>query len=144
MTWKVRVTVKGYPDDGTGEAVELVSTGVLRLQGKTYYVLYEEVDEEENGDSGITKNMLKIEKNGKYAELVKKGMINAVMVFDTEQPAASVYETPYGRFLMEINTCQLDFRNLENRLELELFYILNLNHQPVSKNRITIIAERIL
>lgn len=137
------MTVKGYPDGAAEEAIEIVSTGVCRLQGETYYVLYEEIDEEESGDSGITKNMLKIEKDGRYAELVKKGILNAVMVFDKEQPAASVYETPYGRFLMEINTCQLDFRNKEDRLELKLLYILNLNHQPVSKNRITIIAERI-
>lgn len=143
MTWKVRVTVKGYQDDGSGEAVEMVSVGNCRLQGGTYYLLYDEVDEGENGESGITKNLLKIAQNGRHVELVKKGMINTVMVFDQEQLEASVYETPYGKFLLEINTCQMGFCIREDRLELELGYILNLNHQPVSKNYITIIARRI-
>lgn len=142
MTWKVRVTVKGYQSDESEEPIEVVSTGECRYQSGRYYVLYEEIDEGENGVSGITRNMLKIEASGKHVELVKKGIINAVMVFDQEQAATSFYETPYGKILMEINTCQMNFLNREDKLELELGYILNMNHQPVSQNRIAIIVER--
>lgn len=143
MTWKVRVTVKGYQSDVSEEPIEVVSKGECRFQSGKYYILYEEIDEGENGDSGITRNMLKIEESGRHVELVKKGVVNAVMVFDQEQAASSFYETPYGKILMEINTYHINFINQEDKLEVELGYILNMNHQPVSKNRIAIIAERV-
>ena len=82
MTWKVRVTVKGYQSDVSEEPIEVVSKGECRFQSGKYYILYEEIDEGENGDSGITRNMLKIEESGRHVELVKKGVVNAVMVFD--------------------------------------------------------------
>lgn len=145
MGKRVLVTVRGYQKDGVEEgAVELVAAGDISYRNGKYYLCYEEVDEEESGENGLTKTRLKIEEDGGCVELVKKGLINTTMVFKPNGSTTSFYDSPYGKMLMEINTSDLLFSYNDGKMEIKMSYILNMNHQPISENTIHITAAHVV
>ena len=84
--------------DTEQEAVIQRSQGILRQEGDRWLLTYRE------GDSGLgdTRTTLRLESG--RAVLEREGEIRSRMVFQVGAPYVCLYETPYGRIPMTVET----------------------------------------
>ncbi|MBQ3784761.1 MAG: DUF1934 domain-containing protein [Lachnospiraceae bacterium] len=138
MTKEVLVAIKGMQDmhGGDSDSVELVSHGVYSLSDGFHLVEYEEIDEE----AQIITNV-QIKANEEQVEIIRQGPANVNMVFVEQQKTTSCYKTPYGDLDIGINTNKINIMEAEEKIEMELSYVLDMNGKPVSENAVTIRIE---
>ena len=88
MNKKVLVSISGLQTEiGDDEAIEIVSPGEYHQRDGKHYILYEEMHEDGEAESGVSKNLLKISPD--YIELTKKGYANVNMVFEKDKKTNS-------------------------------------------------------
>lgn len=103
MTKDVLINISGLQVDvnemeNNDEPIETISTGNYFFKNGKHYLLFEEVSE---GVPGVTKTQIKI-KGEDSLEVLKRGVSNAHMIFDTKRKNRSYYETPYGQLNLGI------------------------------------------
>lgn len=123
-------------------ALEVISPGEYYYRNGKHYVLYEELQEDENGiKGGITKNTLKFTENS--VELRKSGFNNVVMTFETGKSTLTCYQTPVGSLMIGIDTSSIKVQKLEAGIVIDICYNLDINYSHVSECAIRIkIIER--
>lgn len=132
MTERVQITISGIRyGDGQREDVEMTARGEYFEKGGTHYIRY---DEGEGAD--VIRNLLKLRPD--RMELVKKGAVNAHMIFWQGKKTATSYVTSAGRLDMEIQTRRLAVFRREKEVEAETEYTLAISGQYVSDNRIAV------
>lgn len=135
MTKEVIVSLQGLQnmEQEEGEPVELISSGTYIFENGKHLIQYEEVDEE---DQEITNVTLLLEKD--HVEIIKQGMSNVQMVFDSSQKTTSCYKTPYGDLMVGINTTDISMKELEDIINVELKYALDMNYNHVADCKVMI------
>lgn len=117
----------------TGDVIETMSSAKHYIKNEKHYVLYDEIDDE----NGIkTKNTIKFD--DKKMEVIRKGTINGRLVFEKEKTNQSLYSTPYGDLLIEIFTKDIDIRQEESKINVQVDYELYANNNKVSDSQIEI------
>lgn len=106
--------------------LEVVTPGSYFLKNGKHYVLYDEVVE---GVPGVIKNKIKIIGNDSM-EIIKTGITNAHMVFEKNKKNLTYYQTPYGQMLIGVNTSKMDVRVQEEKIDVQVDYELDINHEP--------------
>ena len=131
MTKEVLVAIKGMQDmhGGDSDSVELVSHGVYSLSDGFHLV-----------EAQIITNV-QIKANEEQVEIIRQGPANVNMVFVEQQKTTSCYKTPYGDLDIGINTNKINIMEAEEKIEMELSYVLDMNGKPVSENAVTIRIE---
>lgn len=143
MKKEVLVAVAGMQFEfAEDEALESISPGEYYNKNGKHYVLYEELTADEAGvKGGITKNTLKF--TDKQVELQKKGFNNVVMLFEEGKKTMTCYQTPVGSLMIGIDTTQVEVRELEEGIVIDILYSLDINYTQVSDCQIKIkIVER--
>lgn len=143
MKKEVLISITGLQTEiDKDEALEAVSPGEYYYRNGKHYVLYEELQPEENGiPGGITKNTLKF--SGNKAELRKSGVNNVVMSFEAGKNTLTSYQTPVGSLMMGIDTKQMEVTEKEKEITIDIRYNLDINYSYVSECVIKIkIVER--
>lgn len=135
MTKEVIVSLQGLQnmEQEEGEPVELISSGTYIFENGKHLIQYEEVDEE---DQEITNVTLLLEKD--HVEIIKQGMSNVQMVFDSSRKTTSCYKTPYGDLMVGINTTDISMKELEDIINVELKYALDMNYNHVADCKVMI------
>lgn len=135
MTKEVIVSLQGLQnmEQEEGELVELISSGTYIFENGKHLIQYEEVDEE---DQEITNVTLLLEKD--HVEIIKQGMSNVQMVFDSSRKTTSCYKTPYGDLMVGINTTDISMKELEDIINVELKYALDMNYNHVADCKVMI------
>ncbi len=154
-TQNVTVTVTGiqkqivsrkgdlYVVSAQEDRTEITVPGTYSCVNGKHYVIYEE----DLGEGYVTGNTVKIYDGG--FEVIKKGAVGAHMYFKAGQRDEGWYDTPYGRFAMVIDVKTVEITekkaqgNDRGSLRVEANYVMWLNGEPTSKNRICIVAEGI-
>lgn len=128
MTKDVLITVSGVQMDIDDTPIELVTTGTYYLKNGKHYVLYDEQAEEQ---VPVTKNTVKF--YGGHFEMMKKGGVNSLLLFDDGKKSSSVYNTPFGPLQMDVVTKEMDIFESEDELRVNIKYTLDINHNFVSE-----------
>ena len=154
-TQNVTVTVTGIQKEIVGRKgdlytvsaqenrTETVSQGTYSCVKGKHYLIYEE----DLGEGYVTGNTVKIYEGG--FEVIKKGAVGAHMYFKAGQRDEGWYDTPYGRFAMalEVKTVEITGQKAQEgksgSLKAEATYVMELNGEPTSRNRICIAVEGI-
>ena len=136
MTKDVLISISGIhmvEGDESGEDVELITTGTYYVKNGTRYLLYDEVME---GLDQPVKNVVKIREDS--LEIIKRGGVNVHMTFRRGMTVMSSYVTPFGELMVGITTEKLRKEETEDRLNLRVDYLLDLNGQQVSRCHIVL------
>lgn len=125
----VRGTQQSNPEEKE-DVMELVTQGVLSGSQEEGYVLsYQE--SELTGLEGTTTTFL-VEKD--KITLRREGSINSEMIFQVGQRHLCLYETPYGGFMLRVNT-QRAWSDLDQTGgSLSIRYIMEVENERVGEN----------
>ena len=131
------VTVSGLMNaEGEDDRIEVISRGVCYRKGGAFFILYEEEDPDLHS---TIRNIIKV--TADHVDVRKRGLVDADLSFERGCMLNSYYNTPYGRMEVGIFTENMDFREDEDGIRLELLYELDMNHRHVSENRLYMKAE---
>ena len=119
--------------DDTGDNVESMSAGKYYLKKDKHYVLYEDMDDE---NDEITKNTIKF--NSETVEVTRKGLVTGKLVFKKGKNNQSLYSTHFGDLLMEVYTKDKLLEEKEDNIDLKIDYELYANNSKVSDSIINI------
>ena len=127
MTQNVLISITGVQmtDDGPQE-VEMITTGDYFGKDGRHYVLYEEMTDD---GSGIQPDSMSI---------LKKGEASTRMVFEKNKKNLSCYVTPFGQMMIGIHTGNVQVREEEDLLKVDVDYSLDINYEHVSDCNITL------
>lgn len=132
MKKDVIISIKGKQtfESQDADTIELVTAGRLTSHGTDGYLLsYEE--SELTGLEGTTTTFL-VEKD--KITLRREGSINSEMIFQVGQRHLCLYETPYGGFMLGVNT-QRAWSDLDqNGGSLSIRYIMEVENERVGEN----------
>mgnify|MGYP001435295686 CR=1 FL=1 len=139
MTKDVLINISGLQVDvnemeNNDEPIETISTGNYFFKNGKHYLLFEEVSE---GVPGVTKTQIKI-KGEDSLEVLKRGVSNAHMIFDTKRKNRSYYETPYGQLNLGIFTRNIKIDEKEDNINIKVEYALDVNYEPLAECTIRI------
>lgn len=115
------------------DAVEVISVGEYYNRDGKHYVKYEEIMEDMEG---ITKCMLKVSEN--QIDIIKRGVNNVHMIFETNKKNMTYYQTPFGDLQVGIFTKNIDLKEEEDKLVVDIHYGLDINYAFISDCEIQI------
>ncbi len=128
MTRDVLIRVSGVQMmDGDEDNVEIITTGDYFLRDGKRYIIYNEMMEE-TGEN--IRNTLKITED--KVEILKRGAINAHMVFEKNRKNMTRYVTPVGEMAVGVATTRISLDEQENSLKVLVDYSLDINYNHVS------------
>lgn len=139
MTKEVLINISGLQVDVNemereDEPIETINAGNYFFKNGKHYLLFEEVSE---GIPGVTKTQIKI--NGSESlEVLKRGISNTHMIFDTKRKHRSYYETPYGQLNLGIFTRKIEVDEKEENINIKVEYALDVNYEPLAECTIRI------
>lgn len=137
MTKDVIISIKGLQNETEDDGpVEVISSGIYHYVDGKHEVYYEEIDEEETGEKGITKNIIRIGPH--TVEVLKTGMNNTHMVFVENEKNITYYNTPFGEIMVGLDTTEFKLVEEKNAIGVILKYGLEMNQNFVSECNITI------
>lgn len=133
MTKQVLLTIAGlqFMDEEQSEPVEIITAGDYYFRNGKHFVMY---DEPVEGSSQSIHNTMKI--GPESLEVMKKGLTNVHMVFEKNKKNLSFYETPFGSFQVGIQTSEVEIRETENNIDVQVAYALDINDEYLADCRI--------
>ncbi len=139
MTKNVLVYIKGVQADFDGEAIETVCPGTYYFKDGKHYIFYEEQQE---GFTETSKCQLRLQKNA-CLEVIKKGLSNMHLVLDKRKKTSTTYATPYGQFLLDIDTKLLEVRESEQEICIRAKYHMEADGSLITRSEIEIRVKEI-
>lgn len=133
MKCEVIAAIRGlqFLEEEEGEQVEVITPAQYYLRNGVHYLIYEEVDE----DNGArTKNTLKYKDHS--LELIRKGAVNAHLVFEEQKKNVASYGTPFGNILIGIDTDRISMEEQENKISIQAEYSMDVNYERFADCRI--------
>ena len=133
MKCEVIAAIRGlqFLEEEEGEQVEVITPAQYYLRNGVHYLIYEEVDE----DNGVrTKNTLKYKDHS--LELIRKGAVNAHLVFEEQKKNVASYGTPFGNILIGIDTDRISMEEQENKISIQAEYSMDVNYERFADCRI--------
>ena len=124
-----------HSTDGDDDSVEMINAGKYYNRNGKHYIKYQESLE----DGIVCDNMIKISKN--EVEFIRKGIMNTHMVFTMGNKNMNYYETPFGSMTMGIDTSNLEVAETENKIDVDIYYALDMNCQHISDCHVNIWVE---
>lgn len=118
------------------QRVELNTEGFLKAHDGRMSLYYEEKE-----DSG--RNYSSFKYSGREAELTKKGDVVTTMRFVMGEVTNAYYDTPYGRFLLEVNTTHFFVEEKADGGTVEIRYIMKINEGSPMNCHTKVTWERI-
>lgn len=136
MNKDVEVIIKGRQYNQE-ETLTTKSFGQYYFKDGKHFVTYEEVSE----DRDVSKCLLKFDTVS--LEHTKKGDLTVRFLFTKGTKHQTVYNTPFGDFLMGINTKEYSVKIEEDKINLHAIYDMEINDEFASENEIIIEVKSI-
>ncbi|MFT4007631.1 MAG: DUF1934 domain-containing protein [Lacrimispora sp.] len=134
MTRDVLISISGMQmAEDDNNTMEMITAGDYFLKNGSHYILYDEIQE---GVEGVTKNTIKIHRQG--LDIIKRGNSRAHMTFEKDKKNMSCYATPVGELMIGISTNDIQIQEEEDRLRVLVAYSLDINYQHVSECNIVL------
>lgn len=119
--------------------VETECSGFYQKIGRQIYIKYVEEIETQV----VSNNLLKIDNNIDEIkiEIIKKGIVDSKMTFIEKVKTENIYNTPYGKINMMIDTKSIHIKTKEDRIFVNIKYDLFMENGHMSMSEIDIIIE---
>lgn len=129
MTEDILISVKGLHEleGAQEEEIEVFSAGKYYFKNGKHYILYEE-QAEDTGE--IIKNRITLKDH--FMEVQKKGPMSAKMTFEQDKKNTSWYNTPFGNLLAGITVTQMQMKEEEEQILVDVEYQLDINYEQVA------------
>lgn len=142
MTKAVLVTVKGLQyslegEEGDDQRIETITRGNYYLKNGKHYVTYEESPD---GSANI-KTMLKFDES--FFELTRKGQYSVHMLFEEGKKNYTDYRTPFGNFVVGIDTSSIEITEKEKEIDLHIDYDMEMNYEHLAKCNIDVCIQNV-
>lgn len=134
MEKEVLIALKGLQfamDEEGAQALETITPAEYYKRNDKHYVVYEEPTE---GFTDITKNVIKF--GSSQVEVTKRGLVNVHMVFEENKKNMTSYATPFGTILIGIDTDEVQIREEDDRIQVNVAYSLEANYEHMADCRI--------
>ncbi len=119
------------------DRTEITVPGTYSFVNGKHFLIYEE----DLGEGQKVGNTVKIYDGG--FEVIKKGVSSAHMYFRAGQRDEGWYDTPYGRIAMALDVKTVEITYEGGRLCAEASYVLEMDGEPTSRNRVRIFCSGI-
>lgn len=116
-------------DEDDKDTIELVTDGKYSQKNGETNLTY--MESELTGLAG-TKTTFTINPNA--VVLSREGTLNTRMIFEVGKKHYFLYDTPYGAATMGVNTSHIRHRLGENGGDMEIEYVVDLDHTVIGKN----------
>ena len=126
MEKEVLIALKGLQfalDEEGANALETITPAEYYKRNDSHYVIFEELME---GFTDTTKNVIKFRDS--QLEVTKKGLVIVHMVFEENRKNMTSYATPFGNILIGIDTDEVEIREEEDRIQVNVAYTLEANY----------------
>ncbi len=130
MTKEVLVSICGLQmmaNDESNEPVEVITAGDYYKKNNKHYVIYDEVVE---GFKGTTKNIIKLHDD--CVDITKRGITNVHMVFEKNKKNVTCYQTPFGSMMVGIDAKDIQIKEDETDISVNIKYALELNYEHLA------------
>ena len=134
MEKEVLIALKGLQfalDEEGANALETITPAEYYKRNDSHYVIFEELME---GFTDTTKNVIKFRDS--QLEVTKKGLVNVHMVFEENRKNMTSYPTPFGNILIGIDTDEVEIREEEDRIQVNVAYTLEANYEHMADCKI--------
>ena len=135
MNKSVELTIRGtqWDADGQRSDTHAVYPAVYGEKDGSHYLFYEEVQE---AFEKPVKCRMKVADG--ILELTRRGTFDSVMLFVNGENHPTHYQTPYGSFLMEVRTQQVQVEEREKVICVTADYALFLEEEKLSDCKLEI------
>ena len=134
MKKNVNINIKSTTTvDGESDVIELFTLGTLSKYKNQLRLSYEE--SEATGFQGST---VTLDISDNIVTMTRKGTANSTLIIDTEKKHHCHYGTPYGDFLIGVQTDEISNSMTDNGGEIYFKYTLDINSSLMSSNEMTI------
>lgn len=127
MTKDVLVSVKGLQyslGEDDDQRIETINRGKYYVRNQKSFVTFDELQE---GTDVVTSTMIKFDKN--VCEVTKKGALSTHMVFESGKKNLTNYQTPFGSFVIGIDTNTITINETKDRIVLSVSYKMDINYE---------------
>ncbi|MBE6995834.1 MAG: DUF1934 domain-containing protein [Ruminococcaceae bacterium] len=135
----VTLFVRGeqYFDDVDPDATELMTDGTMELREDAIVLEYQEM-----ALTGMEGTTTTFEIKGPRVTLRRSGSVNSQMVFEEGRQHSSLYETPFGALMVDIQTSRLRHNISERGGVMEIRYSIAVEHTVTGRNCFKIRVKR--
>ncbi len=116
--------------------IELVAPGRYYKKEGLHYLFFDIVME---GDSDVTKTRIRF--NEKQVYLTRKGAQRGRMVFGDRKENVSMYRTPFGVLMFEIDTKKIEVKEEPKQVDLTLEYSMKVENTHYSENTVSVCIQ---
>lgn len=134
MEKEVLLALKGLQfavEEENAQALETITPAEYFKRNESHYIIYDEVME---GFTDTTRNVIKFKDS--LVEVTKKGLVNVHMVFEENKKNMTSYVTPYGNILIGIDTADVEIREEEDHISVNVAYALEANYEHLADCKI--------
>lgn len=137
MTKEVMIAIRGLQvlTEAEEDRIEVIFPGEYRYRNGKHYLVFEEAIE---GVEQASLSTIKISDH--TMELIRKGPVGTRMMFEEGRKHVSSYQTPFGSMKAGVLANRIRLLEQEDRLEVDVTYLLDLDGQFISENRIVMTA----
>ena len=131
----VLISFRSLHDCGTDneDSIEFTTDGLYSFDGRVSCLTY--MESEVTGMEGTRTSVIVMPDK---VVLDRDGVITSRMIFQPGQRNSMLYDTPYGTATLSIDTRRITHSFDENGGNMEIDYILGVEHAVVSKNRFSL------
>lgn len=140
MNKDVLVSIKGLQytmDDGDDQGVETITRGQYYDKNGSEYITY---DESPDGEETV-KSRVKLSDG--IIDITRKGSYSSHMFFELGKKNYTDYRTPFGNFIIGIDTKEMAINRSEDAIEAFVEYDMELNYELVGKCRIDMLIQSV-
>ncbi len=135
MIKDVVISIRSLIDYGLDEedSIDFSTDGVYQMEDGVAHIAY--LESEVTGLLG-TRTSVKVLADSVIID--RKGSLTSRMEFSPGARSSFLYDTPVGQATMNMNTRSVRHRFDKNGGELEIDYVLDMEHTVVSRNKFTL------
>ena len=115
------------------DTLEFTTDGLYTYDGETACLSY--LETEVTGLEGTRTSLIV---TPEQVVVDRDGMITSRMVFKERERSSFLYNTPYGTATMNMNTRRIGRRLDEHGGDVEIDYVVDMEHTVVTRNRFTL------
>ena len=138
MNREVMLSISGLHAGGEADngSVETMAEAEYFYKNGSHYIIYEEKAE---GFEKTSKCRIKFKEN--ILELTRQGLLETHMIFEKDKKHMTMYQTPYGQMLLEVDTRKLLIMETDNSIRVLVEYILEADGAYLSDSKIEIVIR---
>ncbi len=132
MIKEVVISIRSLIDYGLDEedSIDFSTDGVYRLEDGVAHIAYLETEV-----TGLTGTRTSVRVTPEKVIVDRRGSLTSRMEFSPGGKSSFLYDTPVGQATMNMNTRSVSHRFDSNGGELEIDYVLDMEHTVVSRNK---------